>query len=254
MARAQTGTLLAPAFREDGARLVKYVAIRNHFLGEILSGALRPGAQLPSEHDIMARFSVSRVTTRQALDMLRAEGRIEARQGKGYYVRPMTATAGLDRLQGLDEMMATLGAPLGAEVLEISETRPAHGVALALGVDPLRHVIRIVQTRRAAGVTVSVDECCLPVAVGRQLIKLDLARRDILTLLEERLGIVLAHADITLDLTPPPDAFAPLIGLAPGEAALTVTRVPHDACGRAIMVQTSFARPGVLRFRMRAER
>lgn len=254
MARAQLNPLPAPRTREEGPRVVKYVAIRNHFLGQILSGALPPGAQLPSEHEIMALFSVSRITTRQALDMLRAEGRVEARRGKGYFVRAMPATAELERLQSFGEMMAPLGVPLGADVIEISEVAPPPEVARALGLEAIQPVIRLVRARQAAGATVSVDESFFTLALGRKLIQLDLGRRDVFALLEERLGIVLSHAEITLGVAPPPGEFAPLIGLKSGEPAFTVTRVALDARGVAIMVQSSYARPGLLRFHIRAAR
>lgn len=254
MARALTTSPAGPQRRDEGARVIKYVAIRNHLLGQILSGALAPGAQLPSEHEIMARFGVSRVTTRQALDMLRAEGRVEARRGKGYFVRAMPATAELERLQSFGEMLAPLGVPLGAEVIEISEVTPPPEVAQALGLAPIETAIRLVRTRQAAGATVSVDESFFPLVLGRKLIQQDLSRRDVFMLLEERLGIVLSHAQLTLDVTTPPEALARLIGLQPGEAAFTLTRVAHDRRGVAIMVQASYARPGLLRFHIRATR
>jgi GntR family transcriptional regulator len=77
----------------------KYQAIRDWLVGRIAQGEYGRGAQLPSEHDLMARFEVSRVTARQALDDLRRLGLVESRRGKGHFVSRLTAVHSLQRLQ-----------------------------------------------------------------------------------------------------------------------------------------------------------
>lgn len=57
----------------------KYAAIREWLTRAISDGTFPPGALLPSEHHLMARFDVSRVTVRQAIDALRASGLVETR-------------------------------------------------------------------------------------------------------------------------------------------------------------------------------
>jgi GntR family transcriptional repressor for pyruvate dehydrogenase complex len=69
-----------PAALADGI----YQAI----LTGIANGIYGPNARLPSEHDLAARFQVSRPVVRAALDRLRREGAIVSRQGAGSYVRP----------------------------------------------------------------------------------------------------------------------------------------------------------------------
>ncbi len=53
---------------------------------EITSGNLAAGARLPTEHEMMASFGVSRTVVREALAVLRAEGLVQSRQGSGVYV------------------------------------------------------------------------------------------------------------------------------------------------------------------------
>src|SRR5690606_39281394 len=47
----------------------------------IESGTLTPGQRLPSERDLMAQFSVSRSTVREALRVLQARGLDQSRTG-----------------------------------------------------------------------------------------------------------------------------------------------------------------------------
>ncbi|MEW9529072.1 GntR family transcriptional regulator [Microbispora sp. NPDC049125] len=57
---------------------------------QITSGTLRPGAQLPSEPELEKTYRVSRNTVRLALASLANEGLVEARQGRGTFVRERT--------------------------------------------------------------------------------------------------------------------------------------------------------------------
>lgn len=53
---------------------------------EIDSGALAPGAQLPTEQGMMTAFGVSRTVIREAVAALRADGLVTTRQGSGAFV------------------------------------------------------------------------------------------------------------------------------------------------------------------------
>jgi GntR family transcriptional repressor for pyruvate dehydrogenase complex len=55
-------------------------------LSDIGSGALRPGAQLPSEADLAKRFGVSRGVVRESIRGLEERGLVEVRQGRGAIV------------------------------------------------------------------------------------------------------------------------------------------------------------------------
>ncbi len=53
---------------------------------DIAQGVYQPSGRLPSEPELIRKFGVSRITVRQALDELEAEGMVVRRHGKGTYV------------------------------------------------------------------------------------------------------------------------------------------------------------------------
>lgn len=59
-----------------------YHQIREQLLRELPA----PGRQIPSEHDLAVRFSVSRMTVVQALKAREHDGMITRIQGKGSYL------------------------------------------------------------------------------------------------------------------------------------------------------------------------
>jgi DNA-binding transcriptional MocR family regulator len=54
---------------------------------EILAGRLRPGDQVPSEHQLTRQFSTTRTSAQKAIATLRAEGHLIAEHGRGSSVR-----------------------------------------------------------------------------------------------------------------------------------------------------------------------
>lgn len=62
-------------------------AVYRAILTGIAEGQYAPNNRLPSEHDLAAKFQVSRPVVRAALDRLRREGTIVSRRGAGSFVR-----------------------------------------------------------------------------------------------------------------------------------------------------------------------
>lgn len=60
--------------------------IENQLKDQILAGKWKPGERLPSENELAEIFQVSRVSIRQALQALSAQGLIETRIGDGSFI------------------------------------------------------------------------------------------------------------------------------------------------------------------------
>ncbi|MGE9696047.1 GntR family transcriptional regulator [Streptomyces sp. NRRL F-5630] len=65
----------------------KYQQVADALRREISGGLYQPGARLPSESELSARFEASRNTVRSGLNLLVSEGLISSSQGLGYEVR-----------------------------------------------------------------------------------------------------------------------------------------------------------------------
>lgn len=235
-------------------KIPKYVAIRNWLVERIARGEVQRGHQLPSEHDVMARFAVSRVTARQAFDDLRAMGMVEARRGKGYFVSRLLATASLERLQSFGEMMASLGVETRSDVIELSEIAADCETSAGLCVEPSTIVTRIARARIAGGTTVSIDIGSLPLTIGRQLMLHDLGRADIFHLMEQRLGLEIGYADLELDVAAVPEAIAHLLEVTPGDQVLRLRRQTIANSGDVLMFEHIYARLDRLKFKVRIPR
>ncbi|MFJ1599460.1 GntR family transcriptional regulator [Streptomyces sp. NPDC088261] len=66
--------------------LLKYEEIAESLRVRMANGEFPPGAMLPSGRDLAEQWQVSRATVVKAMDVLRNDGVVEARQGSGFVV------------------------------------------------------------------------------------------------------------------------------------------------------------------------
>ena len=69
----------------QGQHRPRYSEIEEILRKEIRSGLYKLGSRLPTEHELCARFDVSRFPVRQALSRLREAGILDARPGIGTF-------------------------------------------------------------------------------------------------------------------------------------------------------------------------
>ncbi len=86
-------------------------------LEQIVSGALKEGDKLPSEHQICQSFQVSRPTVREALMRLHADGLVTTRQGSGTFVqkRPSGHLTRLANVSDIAGMLRSLEVRIALE-------------------------------------------------------------------------------------------------------------------------------------------
>src|SRR5215470_14032365 len=106
---SRTATRHAPRYRQIADRLAE----------EILSGRLQTGQRLPSERVIAQRHGLSRMTARQAVELLVRRGLVYRRPGSGTYVAPERVERRLQRFAGFSEQMRDQGIEPGGRVLAV---------------------------------------------------------------------------------------------------------------------------------------
>jgi GntR family transcriptional regulator len=137
----------------------KHLQLRE-ILVDLIQAELQPEQAIPSERELSDRYSVARMTVRQAVDALVIEGRLFKIAGKGTFV----ARPKLDlqiRLTSYSDEMARRGMVPSSKIL-LLERMPARGaVARGLEVEPGEPVVRFKRLRYADGVPMAVDQTYL---------------------------------------------------------------------------------------------
>src|SRR5580692_7447183 len=114
-----------------------YSRVETVLANEIADGDLKVGNQLPTEDSLIARFGVSRITVRRAIQNLVSRGLVEVRRGRGTFVAAPKITQDLKELSGFVEDMHALGRKPAARVIAkeivIASATVARQLALTRG-------------------------------------------------------------------------------------------------------------------------
>jgi GntR family transcriptional regulator len=110
-----------PLIRDNATPLYRQIAAE--LREEIVAGHFEPSGRLPSEAALGARFRVSRVTVRLALNELSGSGMIDQRKGKGTYVAGRQVRHELDTLRSFHESLRLQGFDASMRLLTF-ELRP----------------------------------------------------------------------------------------------------------------------------------
>jgi GntR family transcriptional regulator len=124
---------MASANLERSSPLTLYQQMAVHLESDIGRGRLRPSQKLPSEIELMEKYGVSRVTVRQAVDLLVRRGLAVRRQGKGTFISGPTLTHDLHELRGIYETLQATGLSLRTKLIDYSAQPPPERVRKLLG-------------------------------------------------------------------------------------------------------------------------
>jgi GntR family transcriptional regulator len=231
-----------------------HTQIREALRGAILDGTHREHAQLPSESELMAKFGVSRITVRHALAQLQREGLIFKVSGKGTFVSKPKALQDLSRLQGFGEAMHRLGRETFSQVLGHETLRADEVLARRLAVSEGDALIRLKRVRYLDRAPVSLDVSYFPASIGEQVLRADVAARDVFSILENEIGIALGAAELSIEATLAEGDVAAYLGVAEGAPLLRIERLTTCAQGRPLDFEYLYYRGDVMRYRVRLER
>ena len=114
----------------------KYAQVVAEIKSRIERGQYPPGSLLPSEHQLVSDFGVSRPTIVKALSALRQDGWIDTQQGRGSFVRGRPALAGAERTRPAHSILELPEASLSGELVQAGvKLAPAY-VTTLLGLEP----------------------------------------------------------------------------------------------------------------------
>lgn len=202
----------------------------------ISAGGFAEGV-LPDEQALAAELNASRNAVREALSLLRDEGLLTRRRGMGTFVVTPTYGHGLDRLAGLAEALAGHGTVTNEVLVAEVVAEPPAAAVERLGLDACAAAVHIERVRRVDGMPVSLDSTYLTAAIGRDVLRSDLAGRDIFAVIEETTGSRLGRAEIEVRAANADPETAALLDIPAGAAVFVIDRLTRLADGTPVDVE-----------------
>ncbi|GAB3473942.1 GntR family transcriptional regulator [Nocardiopsis coralliicola] len=221
----------------------RYQVIYHDLSAQIASGDLQVGSQLESEPELARRYQVSRMTVRQALDLLLADELVVRKRGSGTFVRENRRGRRLNRLRSFAEELVSADEAVTSQILTASEEKAPKEVADGLGLEADAAVNRIRRLRLVDGVAAAVQDAWIPYAVAPGLAREPLVDGSLYRTLTERHGLKLRWANQTMTAALLSSVEAELLSAKEGGAVLHSLRVTYSDAERAIEYTNSWTLP-----------
>jgi GntR family transcriptional regulator len=222
----------------------KYAQVVAEIQRRIDSGEYPAGSLLPSEHQLVDLFDVSRPTIVKALTPLRQDGWIDTQQGRGSFVRGRPALAGAERTRPAKRILELPETALSGELVQAGVKLAPGYVTKLLGLEPgAKAFLR--QRLLGDDEPVELASLWLPleVAKGTDLASPELLGESMRQHLQTRRKVWLDHAVERISARKPTGEEAGLLRVAADEPVLNVIVTAYDAKSKPVHV-TDLVLPG----------
>lgn len=207
---------------------------------QIYAGDLAPGAQLPSERELVAQYGTAHQTVRQAVNLLKTEGLAIGKTGRGVFVRenpPLQL-----RLQATKRFVSQAraqGRTAEARLLGVEQVTPPSEIAAALNLAGPDHAIVRRYLLLVDDEPVQIGESYFPEAlVGQTSVAeaSDFTPGQMDRDLKQRLGIEPSRFVDELAVRMPTTEQTRELRLLPGTPVAQLTRTYYDSGDRPFEV------------------
>jgi GntR family transcriptional regulator len=227
----------------------EYMQVADAIRAAIEAGEWAPGSLIPAEPDLAARYGTTRATVNRALSVLRTEGLVRPKQGRGTTVRPLPVLrrdgAGRQRREAREEGRArgAFDAEMRRHGLtpetrtDVSRVPVSAGVAELLGVDEEATVLARRREMLADGEPVQMATSYLPLDIveGTPITEQDPGPGGIYSRLAELGHDPVAFAE-TVRIRRPIGDEARFLDMDLDQRVITIRRTAADATGRVVEV------------------
>ncbi len=208
-----------------------WAQLRDRLAVRVESGEF--AGRFPTEPELMAEYGVSRHTVREALQTLRAQGRVVAERGRGSRVVAVSREPD-GALWSLFRAVESAGMTQTSDVLTLTEVT-APTIAVQLELPPGEPLVHLERLRRVDGEPLAHDRAWLPARLARPLLDADFTHTALYDQLTQRCGVTLDSVRETVTATTGTEAERERLALAdtPDVALLVLQRKGYSA-GRPV--------------------
>ncbi len=135
-----------------------YEHVKQHILTHIHNGDWPVGTRLPSEHELVAQFGVSRMTVHRALRELSAKGLVQRMVGVGTFVATPTQRSPLIEVRDIADDIVARGHRHSLRLIKIGVIRANSELAAVLQQKPNARIFHSLVVHFEEGIAVQLEE------------------------------------------------------------------------------------------------
>jgi GntR family transcriptional regulator len=200
-----------------------YIQLTRIFLGEISSGSWDINQKIPSENELCNKYSVSKITVRQAINNLAADGYLMKIQGKGTFVTSIVPVVGLSMRTRFTEEMFGEEIKVEKELIFKGIIDPGPGIKAYLKTDDL--IYQFLCRRMVNSKPAYLDESYIPYHMLPDIENLEIINISLYSVLQEKALLRIFKMIQTVEILAVSQDSAKHLDLQPGVPVLAVHRL-----------------------------
>jgi GntR family transcriptional regulator len=221
----------------------RYIQIREKLRQDISQGVLVPGQKIPSEEQLTKDFGVSRMTVRQGLADLMAEGLLHKQQGVGTFVSHVQVAANYSKMTSFTQDAIEQGKNPNSVLLAINKFQVDEKLLSALALSKGESVICLERLRKVDNQPVAIQQSHVPENIcPPNLEQYDWTTQSLFELMEKQ-GHRLSRAIETITAKLASEEHAQMLEIEIGGPILYIERVTFGDNGLPIEFVKMYNRP-----------
>jgi GntR family transcriptional regulator len=226
-----------------------YHQITLHLQRLIQDGTLEPGDQLPSERQLAEETGVSRMTVRQAVHAMVAEGYCERVRGRGIYVRNRPVVIDSHSFEGFTANMGRQGLVASTKAITSRIVDPPDRVREILELGSKTRAVELTRLRLIGSFPAVLETEWFAADRFDGLVKEDMSQ-SLYEILERRYDTRISSTTDIIRPYLPDSRECALLNVPLGAPVILRDRVGNDDAGHAVEVVRSVYNPDQYEFRM----
>ena len=219
--------------------LPAYQQLKKSIIDKIQSKEYLPGQSIPSERQLSADLSISRMTVRQAFKELEADGILFREKGKGTFVaRPLFEQK---NIMSFTDFVQSKGLTPQTKILSFESVLPSTYLMDIFDLKEKEQFYHFKRLRLAENIPIAIEEVYIPQRICPNLSKEDLAY-SLYKLLKDKYGHVVTSVKNTITALAPNAEHTQLLNIPKDIPLLSVSGINLNQDDLKIYYESSFYR------------
>ncbi|SHE80535.1 GntR family transcriptional regulator [Marinitoga hydrogenitolerans DSM 16785] len=205
-----------------------YYQIKEQLKNYIELNKLPAHTLLPTEDELSKKYSVSRLTVRNAMKELINEGIIYRIQGKGTFVSEKKLITDLTSLKGFNDEMESIGKKTKAKVLFNGFILPDAKVVKIFKLKKNQKVLLLSRIRFEGNIPRAIENAYLNISAYPELIEIkekDMSNLSLYKLLKDKFQIFPTHAKEEIEIIHANKKISKILNIKENDCVLSIIRL-----------------------------
>jgi GntR family transcriptional regulator len=219
-----------------------YLQIAGAIKELLRTGQIAAGTAMPPERVLAQQFGVSRMTMRQANDILERQGLIERHAGRGTFAVQNRIIKQEQETRSFSEEIRRRGGIPSSRLISFRTIEASPSAAELFAISTGEPLYEIERVRLADGVPIAFESVQIPARLCPHLERFNLVDHSLYEILEGNYGIELARSEEEISAIQPNRLHRKMLGLPRNIAVLQIKRNTFTSDGRPLELATTVYR------------